>query len=146
LLLGAFSSLSLNITEFSITESLAVKTVCYILQTFHEVGKTMNIHIPFMLLTSVHLKSKCIQLLSSYHMTLKTILKKCNTAVLFQLMIQLQDKEGISLTAVHQYILQLQTSIIIRMLCISEWLGDVNVSHMNETLTNLCFQVTITEM
>ena len=106
----------------------------------------MNIHIPFMLLTSVHLKSKCIQLLSSYHMTLKTILKKCNTAVLFQLMIQLQDKEGISLTAVHQYILQLQTSIIIRMLCISEWLGDVNVSHMNETLTNLCFQVTITEM
>jgi len=32
----------------------------------------------------------------------KNYLKKCNNAVLFQLMIQLQNKEGISLTAVHQ--------------------------------------------
>lgn len=76
----------------------------------------------------------------------KNYLKKFNTAVLFQLMIQLQNKEGISLTAVHQYLLQLQTPIIIRMPCITKWLGDVNVSDMNETLTHLCFQVTITEM
>jgi hypothetical protein len=60
-------------------------------------------------------------------------------------MIQLQNKEGISLMVVHQYLLQLQTPIIIRMPCISEWLGDVNVSDM-ETPTHLCFQVTITEM
>jgi len=36
------------------------------------------------------------------HDTKKNYLKKCNNAVLFQLMIQLQNKEGISLTAVHQ--------------------------------------------